>query len=38
MIINAGIRKVVYNEAYPLNDTATAMLKEAGVNLIRLRV
>lgn len=38
MIINAGIRKVVYNEAYPLNDTATAMLKEAGVDLIRLRL
>jgi dCMP deaminase len=36
MIINAGIRKVVYNEAYPLNDTATAMLKEAGVALVRL--
>jgi dCMP deaminase len=38
MIINAGIRKVVYNEAYPLNDTATAMLKEAGVDLVRLKV
>jgi dCMP deaminase len=37
MIINAGIRKVVYNEAYPLNDTATAMLKEAGVTLVRLK-
>lgn len=38
MIINAGIRKVVYNEAYPLNDTATRMLKEAGVELVRLKV
>lgn len=38
MIINAGIRKVVYNEAYPLNGTATAMLKEAGVDLVRLKV
>jgi dCMP deaminase len=38
MIINAGIRKVVFNEAYPLNDTATAMLKEAGVDLVRLKV
>ena len=38
MIINAGIRKVVYNEAYPLNDTATAMLKEAGVDLVRLKM
>jgi dCMP deaminase len=38
MIINAGIRRVVYNEAYPLNNTATAMLKEAGVDLVRLKV
>lgn len=38
MIINAGIKKVVYNEAYPLNDTATRMLKEAGVELVKLRV
>ncbi len=38
MIINAGIRRVVYNEAYPLNDTATRMLKEAGVDLVKLKV
>ncbi|MCC6773772.1 MAG: AAA family ATPase [Gemmatimonadaceae bacterium] len=38
MIINAGIRRVVYNEAYPLNDTATGMLREAGVDLVRLVV
>ncbi|MBM4193163.1 MAG: hypothetical protein FJ202_02115 [Gemmatimonadetes bacterium] len=38
MIINAGIRRVVFNEAYPLNDTATAMLRQAGVELVRLRV
>ena len=38
MIINAGIRRVVYNEAYPLNDTATQMLKEAGVELVKLKV
>jgi dCMP deaminase len=38
MIINAGIRRVVYNEAYPLNDTATRMLKEAGVSLVKLKV
>jgi dCMP deaminase len=37
MIINAGIRKVVYHDAYPLNDTATAMLKEAGVDLVKLK-
>lgn len=38
MIINAGIRKVVYNDAYPLNDTALRMLKEAGVELMKLKV
>lgn len=38
MIINAGIRRVVYNEAYPLNDTATRMLKEAGVELVKLKL
>jgi deoxycytidylate deaminase len=37
MIINAGIRKVVFSEAYPLNETATGMLKEAGVDLVRLK-
>jgi dCMP deaminase len=37
MIINAGIRKVVYNETYPLNDTATAMLREAGVDLVKVK-
>jgi len=38
MIINAGIRRVVYNESYPLNDTATRMLQEAGVDLVKLKV
>ncbi len=38
MIINAGIRRVVYNEAYPLNDTAIRMLNEAGVALVKLKV
>ena len=38
MIINAGIRRVVYNEAYPLNDTAVRMLKEAGVDLVKLKL
>lgn len=37
MIINAGIRRVVYNDAYPLNDTATRMLREAGVDLVNVR-
>jgi dCMP deaminase len=38
MIINGGIRRVVFNEAYPLNDTATRMLKEAGVDLVKIKV
>lgn len=38
MIINAGIKKVVYNDAYPLNDTAVRMLKEAGVELLKLTI
>lgn len=38
MIINAGIKRVVYNDAYPLNDTATKMLAEAKVDLVKLRV
>jgi dCMP deaminase len=37
MIINAGIRKVVFSEAYPLNDTALRMLTEAAVELVKLR-
>ncbi len=31
MIINSGIREVVYNAEYPLNETAGKLLKEAGV-------
>ena len=38
MIINAGIRRVVYNEAYLLNDTATAILNETGADLVRLKI
>jgi dCMP deaminase len=33
MIINAGIAEVVYNEDYPLAESAQALLKEAGVIL-----
>ncbi len=38
MIINAGIREVIYNEDYPLNDTSFALLGEAGVQCRRFRV
>ncbi len=31
MIINAGIREVVYNQAYPLNDASFNLFREAGV-------
>ncbi|MBI4210035.1 MAG: AAA family ATPase [Candidatus Diapherotrites archaeon] len=33
MIINAGIRKVVYNAEYPLGGVALQMLQEAGVEV-----
>jgi dCMP deaminase len=35
MIINGGIREVVYNEAYPLGGDAMSLLKEAGIHLRR---
>ncbi|MCB1214204.1 MAG: AAA family ATPase [Deltaproteobacteria bacterium] len=33
MILNSGIKEVVYNEAYPLAGEALGLLKEAGVGL-----
>ncbi|HEY2932326.1 MAG TPA: deaminase [Acidobacteriota bacterium] len=36
MIINSGIAEVVYNEEYPLNETAFRLLKEAGVGCRKL--
>jgi len=36
MIINAGIREVVYRHAYPLGAEADALLREAGVELRQL--
>jgi dCMP deaminase len=38
MIINSGIAEVVYNQDYPLNETALALLKECGVRLRRHKV
>jgi dCMP deaminase len=32
MIINAGIREVIYNAAYPLGESPLELLEEAGVN------
>ncbi len=37
MIINAGIREVVYNEGYPLNDSALRLLGEAGITVRQVR-
>lgn len=38
MIINAGIKKVVYLEDYPLLENAEKMLKEAGVMLKQIKL
>ncbi len=38
MIINAGIKKVIYNTEYPLGETALKMLKEAGVELEKMKL
>jgi len=38
MIINAGILKVIYNVDYPLGETARNLLREAGVELIKMKI
>jgi dCMP deaminase len=38
MIINAGIKKVVYNSAYPLGGEAQALLREGKVELVEMKV
>lgn len=38
MIINAGIREVVYNEEYPLSGSSFALLEEAGVAARRVKI
>jgi len=38
MIINSGIREVVYNQDYPLNETSFALFREAGVICRRIQV
>lgn len=38
MIINCGIREVVYDAHYPLVDIATSLLKEAGVKTRKFRL
>lgn len=38
MIINAGIKEVVYNEEYPMSELSEKLLKQAGVLLRRVKV
>jgi dCMP deaminase len=38
MIINSGIREVIYNTEYPLNDNAFRLFQEAGVFIRKLKV
>jgi len=38
MIINAGIKEVVYNADYPLNESALKLLEEAGVTVRKMKV
>jgi dCMP deaminase len=38
MIINSGIREVVFNMDYPLNDSAFRLFEQAGVSVRKLKV
>ena len=38
MIINSGIREVVYNLDYPLNDSAFRLFREAGIVIRQLKI
>ncbi len=38
MIVNAGIKEVVYNAGYPLNEPATKLFRDAGVILRQLKL
>jgi dCMP deaminase len=38
MIINAGIKEVVYNIDYPLNNTALSLYKEVAIKLRQFKV
>jgi dCMP deaminase len=38
MIINSGIREVIYNMDYPLNESAFGLFQESGVFIRRLKV
>ncbi len=38
MIINSGIREVIFNLEYPLNDNAFRLFQEAGISVRKLKV
>ena len=38
MIINSGIKKVVYNQEYPVGETAKKTLEEANIELFQLKI
>jgi deoxycytidylate deaminase len=38
MIINSGIREVIFNTEYPLNDSAFHLFSQAAVNVRKLKV
>ncbi len=38
MIINSGIKEVVYNVGYPLGDNALNLLKEAGIEIRKIKL
>ena len=38
MIINGGIREVVFNVDYPLGETSMKLLKEAGVEVRKVKI
>jgi dCMP deaminase len=38
MIINAGIKEVVYNADYPLHESALKLLEEAGVIIRKMKI
>jgi deoxycytidylate deaminase len=38
MIINSGIREVIYNLDYPLNDSSFHLFSQAGVIVRQLKV
>jgi len=38
MIINAGLKEVAYNEAYPLSEVSLGLLKEAGIMVRQVKL